>query len=312
MVARAKFIARLMIATGRRRASWGLKAKGRTYAKDEDLSALFRIVTPGYLSAIGTHLRDGRDFSWQNGPKDQPVVIINRVPGRRFWPAENPLGRMVIINQRDVRVVGVISDVRKNSLEVSAAPEMYLPVMQADPEGAELVVRSKLPPAALSASMMKILRALNPAQPAAELWPLRHIVDRAVSPRRLFVMLVASFAVVGLVLAAVGIYGVISYSVTRQKHEIGIRMALGATGSRVQFDVVAKALGLAVIGIALGTAGSLAPTKWIASLLFNMEPNDPLTFSGIIVLLAMGALVAGYIPARRASRIDPMIVLRAN
>jgi MacB-like periplasmic core domain len=184
MVARAKFIARLMIATGRRRASWGLKAKGRTYAKDEDLSALFRIVTPGYLSAMGTHLRDGRDFSWQNGPKDQPMVIINRVPGRRFWPAENPLGRMVIINQRDVRVVGVISDVRKNSLEVSAAPEMYLPVMQADPEGAELVVRSKLPPAALPASVMKILRALNPAQPAAELRPLRPIVDRAVSPRR--------------------------------------------------------------------------------------------------------------------------------
>jgi len=311
MVARAKFIARLMIATGRRRASWGLKAKGRTYAKDEDLSALFRIVTPGYLSAMGTHLRDGRDFSWQNGPKDQPMVI-NRVPGRRFWPAENPLGRMAIINQRDVRVVGVISDVRKNSLEVSAAPEMYLPVMQADPEGAELVVRSKLPPAAVPASVMKILRALNPAQPAAELRPLRPIVDRAVSPRRLFVMLVASFAVVGLVLAAVGIYGVISYSVTRQKHEIGMRMTLGVTESRVQFDVVAKALGLAVIGIALGTAGSLAPTKWIASLLFNMEPNDPLTFSGIIVLLAMGALVAGYIPARRASRIDPMIVLRAN
>jgi ABC-type antimicrobial peptide transport system permease subunit len=118
--------------------------------------------------------------------------------------------------------------------------------------------------------------------------------------------------VLGLVLAAVGIYGVISYSVTRQKHEIGMRMTLGVTESRVQFDVVAKALGLAVIGIALGTAGSLAPTKWIASLLFNMEPNDPLTFSGIIVLLAMGALVAGYIPARRASRIDPMIVLRAN
>jgi predicted permease len=300
-----------MLPLGRNR-SWGFKAKGRAYAKGEDRSALVRIVTPGYLSAMGMHLRDGRDFNWQDGPKNQPVVIINQAAARRFWPAENPLGRMAIINQTDGRVIGVISDVRENSLEVSAAPEMYLPVMQADPEGAELVVRSKLPPTALSASVMKILRSINPAQPAAGLRPLRHIVDRAVSPRRFFVMLVASFAVLGLVLAAVGIYGVISYSVTRQQHEIGIRMALGATGSRVQFDVVTKALRLALIGIALGTAGSLAATKWIASLLFNMAPTDPLTFSGIIVLLGMAAFVAGYIPARRASRIDPMIALRAN
>ena len=300
-----------MLPLGRNR-SWGFKAKGRAYAKGEDLSALVRIVTPGYLSAMGMRLQDGRDFSWQDGPKNQPVVIINRAAARRFWPAERALGRMAIINQTDFRVIGVISDVRENSLEVSAAPEMYLAVTQADPEGAELVVRSKLPPAALSASVMEVLRTLNPAQPAAELRPLRQIVDRAVSPRRFFVMLVASFAVLGLVLAAVGIYGVISYSVTRQKHEIGIRMALGATGARVQFEVVAKALRLALIGIALGTAGSLAATKWIASLLFNMEPTDPVTFSGIIVLLGFAAFVAGYIPARRASRIDPMTALRAN
>ena len=132
------------------------------------------------------------------------------------------------------------------------------------------------------------------------------------SPRRFLVWLVASFALLGLVLASLGIYGVISYSVTRQTQEIGIRMALGATAPQVQFGVVAKALRLALIGIALGTIGSYVTAKWISSLLYGTKPNDPATFAGIVLLLAVVASVAGYIPARRASRIDPMIALRSS
>ncbi len=302
-----------MLPLGRNR-SWGFQGKGRSYPKGEDLSALVRIVTPGYLSAMGMHLREGRDFNWQDrpGPKGQLAVIINQATAHRFWPGDDPLGRLALVDGTDFRVVGVISDVRENSVEVSAAPEIYLPVTQGDPEGAELVVRSKLPPEVLSASVMKTLRSLNPAQPAAQLHPLQQIVDRAVSPRRFFVMLVASFAALGLVLASLGIYGVISYVVTRQRQEIGIRMALGASGPQVQFGVVAKALRLAVLGIALGTAASLAAAKWIAALLFGTEPTDPATFGGIVVLLAIVAFIAGYIPARRASRINPMIALRTT
>ena len=237
-------------------------------------------------------------------------MILNEAAGRRLWPGEDPVGHIALVNDKDTRVIGVISDVREHSLETPAGAEMYLPVTQADPEGAELVVRTKLPPDALASSVMKTLRALNPAQPAAEFRPLSHIVDQAVSPRRFFVLLVSGFAFLGLVLAALGIYGVISYLVSQQTQEIGIRMALGASAYRVQAAVVAQALRLALIGIVLGTAASLVASRWIASLLFGTRPTDPLTFAGIVLLLAFVALVAGYVPARRVSGIDPMIALR--
>jgi predicted permease len=299
-----------MLPLGRNR-SWGFQAKGKEYPKEVARDALVRIITPGYLGAMGMHLLEGRDFNWQDTEGREPAVIINQAAARRFWPGEDPVGRLALVNG-DTRVIGLIADVREHSLESSAQPEMYLSVAQADPEGAELVIRTKLPPEALASSVMKTLRSLNPAQPAAEFRALQQIVDHAVSPRRFFVMLVASFALLGLALASLGIYGVISYSVTRQTQEIGIRMALGATAFQVQRGVIARALRLALAGVTLGTIGSFAAAKWIASLLFGTKPTDPATFAGIVVLLCAVALFAGYLPARRASRIDPMIALRTN
>ncbi len=300
-----------MLPLGRNR-SWGLAAKGKEYGREVVRGALVRIVTPGYLSAMGMHLKEGRDFTWHDDSKSERVVILNQAAARRFWAGEDPLGRLALTGDGDTRVIGVISDVREHSLETSAGPEMYLPAMQADPEGAELVVRTKLPPEALASSVMARLRSLNPAQPAAEFRPLRQIVDHSVSPRRFFVLLVASFAALGLILASLGVYGVISYSVARQTQEIGIRMALGATAPRVQLGVIARAMKLAFAGIAVGSLGSLAAARWIESLLFGTEPTDPATFAGIFLLLGVVALVAGYIPARRASRIDPMTALRTG
>jgi len=190
--------------------------------------------------------------------------------------------------------------------------EMYLPVTQAGPVGAELVVRTKLPPKELASTVMKTLRELNPGQPAAEFRPLRQIVDHAVSPRRFFALLVSAFAALGLTLASLGIYGVISYSVTRQTQEIGIRMALGATQARVLLGVIGRTLRLALVGIALGTVASLGVARLIASLLYGTTPSDPATFAGMAALLCAVAFLAGYIPARRASRIDPMTALREN
>jgi predicted permease len=299
-----------MLPLGRNR-SWGFQAKGKQYPKDMALAALVRIVTPGYLGAMGMHLLEGRDFTWQDTQGREAAVIINQAAARRFFLGEDPVGRLALVNG-DTRVIGVIADVREHSLEVSAQPEMYLPAAQADPEGAELVIRTKLPPEALASGVMRTLRALNPSQPAAEFRPLQQIVDHAVSPRRFFVMLVAIFALLGLTLASLGIYGVISYSVTRQTQEIGIRMALGATAFQVQRGVIARALRLALAGVTVGTIGSFAAAKWIASLLFGTRPTDPATFAGIVVLLCVVALFAGYLPARRASRIDPMIALRTN
>ena len=298
-----------MLPLGRNR-SWGFSEKGRVYPKGQDLNALVRIVTPGYLSAMGMHLREGRDLGWQDAPKSERVVIINQAAARQFFPGEDPVGRLALVSSRDIRVIGVISDVRENSVEDSPGPEMYLPVTQAYPEGAELVVRTKLSPEVLASSVMKTLRALNPAQPATELRPLQQIVDRAVSPRRFFVSLVACFALLGLLLASLGIYGVISYSVAQRTQEIGIGMALGATAPQVQFGVIAKTLRLALMGVALGTLGSLAAAKWIASLLFGTTPTDPATFVGIILLLSAVGFIAGYVPARRATKVDPMVALR--
>jgi predicted permease len=300
-----------MLPLGRNR-SWVLRAKGRQYARDEDTSALARIVTPHYLDAMGIRLRSGRDFTWADSSKSQGVVILNQAAARRHWPGEDPVGRIALIGRRECAVIGVASDVRGTTLENSAAPEMYFTAAQAPPEGAELVVRTKLPPAALAPDILKTLRALNPSQPASELRPLRNIVDRAVSPRRFFVLLAASFAVIGLVLASLGIYGVISYSVTQQTQEIGVRLALGASPARVRLGVICKAMRLALSGVALGAAASLLVTRWLAALLYGTQPSDPPTFAGIILLLTAVSLLAGYLPARRASRIDPLAALRTS
>ena len=238
------------------------------------------------------------------------MAILNEAAARRLWPAENPLGRSAVVGGRDSTVVGVVSNVRETNVEDSSGPEVYLPVTQAGPVGAELVVRSSLPPAALATGVMRTLRELNPGQPATEFRPIRVIVDHAISPRRFFVLLVGSFATLGLILAALGIYGVVSFSVTQRTREIGIRMALGASAAGVQLSVLQRTLQLALAGIALGTATSLAVTRIIASLLFATEPRDPATFAGMILLLVALVVVAGYVPARRASHMDPMIALR--
>jgi predicted permease len=293
-----------------RNRSWGLVAKGRSYDKEDDLAAFVRIVTPGYIDAMGVRLLEGRDFDWHDTDDGEQVIIINEAAARRHWPGESPVGKLAYgIGQGEYRVIGVISDVRQASLEGTIGPEVYAPVTQQDPEGAELVVRSSLPPEAIASTVASALRGRGPNQLVAEFRPAQRLVDHAVSPRRFFAFLVGAFAVFGLVLAALGIYGVISYSVVSQTKEIGIRMALGATAGRVQRGVIARTLRLALMGVALGALGSLAAAELISSLLFGTVPTDPATFSGTVLLLVAVAFVAGYIPARRASRIDPMRAL---
>jgi predicted permease len=283
-----------------------------TYRGNESPDAFVYVVTPGYLDAMGMRLRAGRDVSWSDGPTTQPVAILNEAAAKKLWPGQDPLGRMAVIGGGDATVIGVVSDVRETSVEDSSGLDAYLPVTQAGPVGAELVIRTSLPPDVLASSVIKTLRELNPGQPSSEFRPLRQIVDHAVSPRRFFVVLVSAFAALGLILASLGIYGVISYSVARQTQEIGIRMALGATAGKVQRAVIGNTLRLAAAGVLLGTVAALVVSKLIASLLFDTAPTDPATFAGMILLLCAVALIAGYIPARRASRIDPMIALRSN
>ncbi len=295
--------------------SWGLSAEGMDCSKQKCPDALVQIVTPGYLEAMGMKLREGRDFAWSGGPNDACVVILNEAAVRRLWPGEDPVGRIANIGQcsKPPRVIGVVDDVRDTSVEGgSDGPEAYLPVGQAAPVGAELVVRTQLPPTVLGASVLRVLRANNPGQPATEFRPLRSFVEHSVSPRRFFVLLVGVFASLGLLLASLGIYGVIAYSVTRQTQEIGIRMALGASRWRVQRTVLGRTLLLAGSGMVVGILVSLAATRAISSLLFGTQPTDPLTYLGMGLVLLAVAVAAAALPARRASRINPMVALRTN
>jgi predicted permease len=303
-----------MLPLGRNR-SWGFSAAGRVPSKDDSpdsYDAYIRIVTPGYLSAMGMHLRDGRDFDWAlDRPDTQSAVIINEAAARIQWPGQNPIGKLVdCCNKNPGVIIGVISDVRQNSLEDAATPEMFQSYSQAGPEGSELIVRSKLRPETLGPALIRTMREFSPGQPIGEFRPLQHIVETSTSPRRFFVLLVGSFATLGLILAALGIYGVISYMVTRQRQEIGIRMALGASRSDVLFGVVNRTLRLAFVGIAIGAVVSFLMGKWISSLLFQTQPGDAMTFVAMFVIFGCVALLAGFIPAQRASRVDPLVALR--
>jgi predicted permease len=293
-----------------RNRSWGLVAQeNRNDGKRH--TAFVYVVTPGYLETMGMRLRDGRDVSWSDRPDTQQAVVINEAAARREWPGQNPVGREAAgVGRGLARVVGVVADVRESSLEDQASPQVYIPITQVSPEGAELVLRSRLPISVIEPAVMSTLRALNPGQPRTQFRAIQQIVDHAVSPRRFLVLLVSAFAAFGLILASLGIYGVISYSVTRQAQEIGIRMALGATAARIQRTVVVQTLRLAMAGIGIGSVVAVALARGIASLLFGTEPTDPFIFAATIGLLAAVALIAGQIPARRAARIDPMAVLR--
>jgi len=295
-----------------RNRSWGSPfIKGKAYKPGELPGSFVYIVSPGYLRAMGMRLR-GRDFTWQDNDKGEGVVVLNQTAAKGLWPGEDAVGKMAVIGKKDVRVIGVIADVSDTNVEGKSGWQMYLPMMQSDwgPDGAVLVVRSKVPPEQLASSVMRTLREINPNQAAVEFRPMQRLVDHAVSPRQFFMLLVGVFAALGLVLASLGIYGVISYSVTRRTQEIGVRMALGASPGNVQMGVISKTMRMASIGIAVGVVGSVAVAHLIASLLFGTTPTDPMTFVAMAVLLGVVAGLAGYLPARRASRINPMVALR--
>ena len=283
--------------------------QGKTFAPGELPEPLVYVITPGFIHALGIRLH-GRDFTWADGPHSERVVLINASAARVYWPGEDAVGKILMRGKEQDRVVGVVDDVHEENVEGGAGSQIYYPATQQGPEGAQLVVRTSLPPAALASSVLHALRDLNPEQPAAEFRPIRTIVDRAVSPRRFFMLLVAAFAGLGMLLAALGIYGVISYSVAQKTQEIGVRMALGASAGRVRRGVILNTLRLALAGIVVGTAASVASARLIASLLFATSPWDVTTYAGVMLSLIAVAILSGYLPARRASGIDPMTALR--
>jgi predicted permease len=296
---------------GRNR-SWGAGAKGQTYPRGQYPNAFVRIVSDDYMKTMGIQVRAGRELSTRDTASSELVIMINETMARRLWPGEEAVGK-ILRADRERRVVGVVADVRHLALEQGAGLEMYLPIRQTrDFSSVDLVVRTTLPPAGLASSVRAALKPVDPNLPSNEFRPLQQLVDQAVSPRRFVVLLLGGFAIFALVLASLGIYGVISYSVSQRTQEIGIRMALGASAADLQLRIVSQTVGLAAIGIVLGTGASWALARLLKGFLFGVTSNDPATFLGMVSVLTLVAIAAGYLPARRASRIDPMSALRAS
>lgn len=293
--------------------SWAVSAVGQVYGKSHPPPEPFiRVVSDGYFEAAGIPLRSGRTFTERDRASSERVVVINETLARTLWPGQNPLGQMVATDGGR-RVVGVVADVRHAALETVGGPEMYLPMRQTgDYAAMQLVVRTALPPDRLAAGIRTALRPIDPNLPVREFVTFQDLVDRAVSPRRFLVLLLAGFAAFALLLASLGIYAVISFSVSQRVQEIGIRMALGASATDLQRRIVLRTLALAALGLALGMTASRILSRSLGSLLFGITTGDPSTFIGVGTLLIAVAAIAGYIPAWKASRIDPIVALRSN
>ena len=295
-----------------RNRTWGIAVPGKVYPEKGFSGAFVYIVGPEYLRAMGIPLRRGRDFSEHDAAGSQPVVILNESHARRHFDDQDPIGRVINVNGNPKTVVAIVADVRQTSLDEAPANQMYLPYAHGGAVSSDLIVRSTLPASSLVPTVRARLAQIDPSLMISEVRPLEDLVDRAVSPRRFLVTLLGGFAGIGLLLASLGIYGVISYGVTRRVQEIGLRMALGATAGNVRGQVLRETMRLAVTGIAIGLLVSIALARVIAALLFDTSPADPVAFAATGALLLGVAALAGYLPAHRASRVDPMSALRAE
>ena len=269
-----------------------------------------RIVDRGYLRTMRIPLRAGRDFSPSDTAQSEKVLLVNETMARRVWPGRDPVGQQLIIGRTDWRVIGVVGNVRHSSLEEEASLEMYLPITQQGTGSVDLVVRTKLPMESVVPGVRGVLRNIDANLPTGEFKTLEGVVAQAVSPKRFVTALLGAFSMLAMILAALGIYGVISYSVNQRTQEIGIRVALGAQTVSVLKLVVGLGMKLALTGVALGLVAAIALTRVMKSLLYNVSATDPLTFCLIGSLLIGVALLACYIPARRAAKVDPIVALR--
>jgi putative ABC transport system permease protein len=274
-----------------------------------------RVITPGYFAAMGIPLIKGRIFDERDTAESPRVLIINETMARQFFPDEDPIGKRLIISwdhpSLPDEIIGVVGDARLTSVDGEMRPAIYWPhARQAAYSSMTFAVRADGDPLALTGSLLGEIRSIDAELPVADIRTMGEVVSTSTSRPRFNMLLLALFAAVALVLAAVGIYGVMAYSVNQRTHEIGIRMALGASGTDVMRLIVGQGMLLVLAGVGLGLIGAFFLTGLMSSLLFGVNATDPATFLSISLILAGVAFVACYIPARRATRVDPMVALR--
>jgi putative ABC transport system permease protein len=286
-----------------------------TFPKGRGPIVHHRVATPGYFKAIGTALRKGRLFTEQDDVRAAPVVLINETVARRFFAGRDPVGERLKFGdgKRDTaEIIGVVTDVKNEDLEEQADPTVYAPFAQQPWRQMNLIIHARQDPTPLASAARGSVRALDRGVPVSYVKTLRRMIDERLSPKRLMTLVIGVFAAAALLLAAVGIYAVISYVVAQRTREFGIRLALGAQSGAVLKLVIGQGLKLTLIGVALGLAGAFMLTRAMSFFLFGVTATDPLTFISVSLLQAAVALLACYLPARRATKVDPLIALKAE
>jgi putative ABC transport system permease protein len=290
--------------------------EGRKLDPSNLTSAGWQLVGANYLKTLGIPLIKGRDFNVDDmQPGAPPVAVINERMATRYWPNEDPVGRRITLglprpDNPWITIIGIARDVPHRAVDSKPEPDWYASRLVSPQRHRFLFVRSALPAATLTAAIRNTVASIDPHQPISSVKTMEQVIHATTAPRRFNALLLGLFAAVALVLATLGIYSVISYSITLRTQEIGIRMALGANQPAILMMVLRKGVVLTLIGAAIGLAGAFALTRWMSSLLFGVSASDPLTYV-IVLLVALGAaLLACSIPASRATRVDPLIALR--
>jgi predicted permease len=291
-----------------------ISVEGKTYPPNESPLVEFRVVSDNYFHTANIPLLRGRLFSKEAGDANQPVVVINEAMAKQIWPNEDPIGKRVGDDTR-VTVIGIVGNVKNYGLLRPPAPELYAPYtlknFWSDMRwNMRLMVRSSIDDSNIAAAVRREVQAIDPAQPIYAVNTMNLVIENTVRDKSLNTTLLSVFAGVSLLLAVIGVYGVMSYTVAQHTREIGIRMALGAQPRSILKLIVGRGLVLVSVGAVIGVLASFGLTRFIENMLFGVTPTDPLTFVMIVALLGLVALLACLIPAQRAMRVDPIVVLR--
>jgi putative ABC transport system permease protein len=280
---------------------------------ESDMNVEIHFITPDYFDALRIPVLRGRGFTEQDGAGAPGVVVVTESAAREIWPDGDPLGTQVIVGQGDQEyreVIGIVGDVRYNGVEERSVRAAYVPVYQSTRRSGFHVIRTSVDPATLIPTIREVVRSMDTALPLFDIKTMDERLGDATSSARFSALLLAIYSAVALLLAAIGIYGVLSYVVARRTHEIGLRMALGAEQGRILRLVVGRALAMALVGLAIGGVAAWAVTRVFVTILYQVQPHDAATFASVTGALVVLAFVASYLPARRASRVDPMVALR--